>query len=130
MQRLISSAARYIYTVRVLRVLLGFCGRLFLGVRRDTVLLCDGRQLLQELGVKDDGEHSTLSLRGDGRAGRQDAERGQSQGVLHRAVRTRRVQDDVATLRLEALLRKVIIKMSDVLICTFSKDRRPYVKYL
>lgn len=69
----------------------------------DAVLLSDGGQLLQELCEQDDGEHSALGLWGNGRAGRQDGEGRQSEGVLHGAVRKRRVQDDVAARRLEAL---------------------------
>lgn len=72
-------------------------------VRCDAVLLGDGGQLFQELGVQDDGEHSALGLWGNGRAGGQDGERRQSQSVPHKAVGKRRVQDDVAALRLEAL---------------------------
>lgn len=72
-------------------------------VRGDAVLLSDGGQLLQELCEQDDGEHSALGLWGDGRAGRQDGEGRQSESVPHGAVRKRRVQDDVAARRLEAL---------------------------
>lgn len=80
---------------------------LWTAVRRHAVLLSDGRQLLQELGKQDDGEHSALGLRGDGGAGRQDTEGGQRQGVPHRAVGSRRIQDDVSALRLERLWEKV-----------------------
>lgn len=72
-------------------------------VQCDAVLLGDGGQLLQELGVQDDGKHSALGLRWNRRARRQEAKRRQSQSVPHRAIRKRRVQDDVAALRLEAL---------------------------
>lgn len=72
-------------------------------VQGDAVLLSNGGQLLQELGVQDDGEDSALGLRGYGGTRGQDNERRQRQGVLHGAIGKRRIQDDVAALRLEAL---------------------------
>jgi len=67
------------------------------------VLLGDGCQLLQELGEQDDGEHSALGWRRNCRTGWQDTERRQRQSVLHGAVGKRWIQDEVPTLRLEAL---------------------------
>lgn len=55
-------------------------------VQRDAVLLCNGGQLLQEFGIQDDGKHSALGLRWDGRAGWQDTEGRQSQCVPQRAI--------------------------------------------
>lgn len=72
-------------------------------VHRDAVLLGNGGQLLEELGVQGDGKHAALGLWGNGGARRQDAKRRQRQSVLHRAIRKGRVEDDVAALRLEAL---------------------------
>lgn len=72
-------------------------------VQGNAVLLGQGSQLLQELGVQDNGEDSALGLRGNSRTGGQDTERRQRQSVLHRAIGKRWIQDDVTALRLEAL---------------------------
>lgn len=72
-------------------------------VQSHTVLLRDGCQLLQELGKQDDGKHSAFGLRGNGWAGGQDAQRRQRQSVPQGAVGKGRVQDEVPSLRVEAL---------------------------
>lgn len=72
-------------------------------VRRDAVLLRDGGQLFQELGVENDGKHSAFGFLGDGRAGREDAERRQRQRAPQGVAGERRVQDEVATLGLQTL---------------------------
>lgn len=94
-------------------------------VQGNAVLLGQGSQLLQELGVQDNGEDSALGLRGNSRTGGQDTERRQRQSVLHRAIGKRWIQDDVTAPRLEALCgtHTSIInwRLKNVLFVTFQK---------